>query len=104
MFRYLLFTSFHRGSGCRCGALTAALLVVAMSSTSAVPQMNMAGHDMGTPMREIPPPAKLPPPLKLTGIGNSHLAITATPEAQMWFYYGLNLLHDILYYESERAY
>jgi hypothetical protein len=54
-----------------------------MSSTAAIPQMNMPGHDMGTPMREIPPPAKLPAPLKLTGIGNSHLAITATPEAQM---------------------
>src|SRR5260370_4292124 len=104
MFRYLLFTSFHRGSGCRCGALTAALLVVAMSSTTTISQMKMAGHDMGTQMREIPPPAKLPVPLKLTGIGNSHLAITATPEAQMWFDQGLNLLHDFWDYESERAF
>jgi tetratricopeptide (TPR) repeat protein len=74
-----------------------------MGPTMAVPQMNMSGHDMG-PMREIPPPAKLPVPLKLTGIGNSHLAITAIPEAQMWFDQGLNLLHDFWDYESERAF
>ncbi len=42
----------------------------------AVAQMSMAGHDMGA-MKEIPPPEKLPVPLKMTGIGNSHLAITA---------------------------
>jgi tetratricopeptide (TPR) repeat protein len=66
--------------------------------------MNMSGHDMDMPMREIPPPAKLPPPLKLTGIGNSHLEITATPEAQIWFDQGLNLLHDFWDYESERAF
>src|SRR5882757_3881011 len=104
MFRYVPFTSFHRGLGCRCGVLTAALLVVAMASTAAVPQMNMPGHDMGMPMREIPAPAKLSAPLKLTGIGNSHLEITATPEAQMWFDQGLNLLHDFWDYESERAF
>ena len=56
------------------------------------------------PMREIPAPAKLSAPLKLTGIGNSHLAITATPEAQMWFDQGLNQLHDFWDYESERAF
>jgi tetratricopeptide (TPR) repeat protein len=66
--------------------------------------MNMSGHDIGMPMREIPPPQKLPAPLKLTGIGNSHLAITANPEAQMWFDQGLNLLHDFWDYESERAF
>jgi tetratricopeptide (TPR) repeat protein len=69
-----------------------------------LPQMSMSGHDMAMPMREIPPPAKLPPPLKLKGIGNSHLAITTTPEAQMWFDQGLNLLHDFWDYESERAF
>jgi tetratricopeptide (TPR) repeat protein len=104
MFRYAPFTSFHRGLGCRFSSLTAAFLVVAMGSTAAVPQMNMPGHEMGTTMREIPPPAKLPPPLKLAGIGNSHLTITATPEAQIWFDQGLNLLHDFWDYESERAF
>src|SRR5437763_1659720 len=85
MSRYVPLTSFHLNFRCRCGTLTAALLVVAMSSTAAVPQMNMSGHKMDMPMKEIPSPEKLPAPLKLAGIGNSHLAITANPEAQMWF-------------------
>jgi hypothetical protein len=54
----------------------------------------MPGHDMGMAMKEIPAPGKLPVPVRMTGIGNSHLAITATPEAQVWFDQGLNLLHD----------
>jgi tetratricopeptide (TPR) repeat protein len=70
----------------------------------AVGQMNMAGHSMGAEMKEIPPPEKLPVPIRMTGIGNSHLAITATPEAQLWFDQGLNLLHDFWDYESERAF
>jgi hypothetical protein len=55
-------------------------------------------------MREAVPPDKLPPPLKVTGIGNTHIRITATPEAQMWFDQGLNLLHDFWDYESVRAF
>lgn len=55
-------------------------------------------------MKEIPPPEKLPPPLKMTGIGNSHLTIKASPEAQMWFDQGLSLLHDFWDYESIRAF
>src|SRR5260370_15499527 len=66
--------------------------------------MGMAGHEMGMQMKEIPPPERLPAPVKMTGIGNSHLAITATPEAQAWFDQGLNLLHDFWDYESERAF
>ena len=46
----------------------------------------------------------LPVPLKMTGIGNSYLAIKATPEAQAWFEQGLNLLHDFWDYESARAF
>jgi len=65
-------------------------------------QTAMACHSMGT--REELPPEKLPPPLKLTGIGNSHIQVTATPEAQMWFDQGLNLLHDFWDYESVRAF
>jgi tetratricopeptide (TPR) repeat protein len=54
--------------------------------------------------REELPPEKLPPPQKLTGIGNAHIRITATPEAQVWFDQGLNLLHDFWDYESVRAF
>ena len=54
--------------------------------------------------REAVAPEKLPPPQKLTGIGNAHLRITASPEAQMWFDQGLNLLHDFWDYESARAF
>jgi tetratricopeptide (TPR) repeat protein len=64
---------------------------------------SMAAHDMSA-MKEIPPPDKLPVPLPMTGIGNSHLTITATPEAQAWFNQGLNLLHDFWDYESARAF
>ena len=67
-------------------------------------QMQMAGHDMGQ-MKEVPPPDQLPPPLHLTGIGNSHITITTvSPEAQVWFDQGLNLLHDFWDYESVRAF
>lgn len=59
---------------------------------------------MGMQMKEIPSPDMLPVPLKMTGIGNSYLAIKATPEAQAWFEQGLNLLHDFWDYESARAF
>src|SRR6476659_5531882 len=62
----------------------------------------MSCHVMDT--REELPPEKLPPPQKLTGIGNSHIRITAKPEAQIWFNQGLNLLHDFWDYESARAF
>jgi hypothetical protein len=65
-------------------------------------QTAMTCHPTDT--REQVPPEKLPPPQKLTGIGNAHIRITATPEAQMWFDQGLNLLHDFWDYESIRAF
>ncbi len=79
-------------------------MVMAAGSGATVAQMNMAGHDMGAPMKEMAAPEKMPVPLKMTGIGNSHLAITAAPDAQVWFDQGLNLLHDFWDYESERAF
>ncbi len=63
----------------------------------------MAGHDM-TEMQPVPAPEKLPAPVRMTGIGNSHMKIKATPEAQEWFDQGLNLLHDFWDYESARAF
>ena len=65
-------------------------------------QSSMTCHAMGT--RDAVAPETLPPPLKLAGIGNSHIRITASPEAQMWFDQGLNLLHDFWDYESARAF
>ncbi len=64
--------------------------------------MNMTGHVME--MQDELPPEKLPPPVRISGIGNAHIEITATPEAQMWFDQGLNLLHDFWDYESARAF
>ena len=55
-------------------------------------------------MQPVPPPDQLPVPIKMTGIGNSHIAIKATPEAQAWFDQGLSLLHDFWDYESTKAF
>jgi hypothetical protein len=67
-------------------------------------QSAMAGHVMGPPETvDEMPPEKYPVPEKLTGIGNVHIKITATPEAQIWFDQGLNLYHDFWDYESVRA-
>ena len=77
-------------------------LILLTPAPAALAQMNMAGHVMET-QDEIPP-EKLPPPIRMSGIGNSHLKITATPEAQIWFDQGLNLLHDFWDYESARAF
>ena len=55
-------------------------------------------------MHAFPPPDQLPPPIRMTGIGNSHIAIKATPEAQAWFDQGLSLIHDFWDYESARAF
>jgi tetratricopeptide (TPR) repeat protein len=82
--------------------LTAAFLTSALVGGAAA-QMSMAGHDMGA-MKEIPAPEKMPVPLKMTRIGNSHIAITGTREAQVWFDQGLNLLHDFWDYESVKAF
>jgi len=60
-------------------------------------------HATGGDLEEVAP-EKLPVPEKLPGIGNVHLKITGTPEAQMWFDQGLNLLHDFWDYESARAF
>jgi hypothetical protein len=63
----------------------------------------MTGHAMPATIDEMPP-EKYPVPQELTGIGNVHLKITASPEAQMWFDQGLNLYHDFWDYESVRAF
>ena len=64
---------------------------------------SMAGHDMGN-TQPVPVPEQLPTPIKMSGIGNGHIQIKATPEAQQWFDQGLNLLHDFWDYESSKAF
>jgi tetratricopeptide (TPR) repeat protein len=80
--------------------MTVFLLICFAPRTTA--QSGMSCHTMD--MREEVSPEQLPPPQKLTGIGNAHIRITATPEAQIWFDQGLNLLHDFWDYESVRAF
>ena len=70
-------------------ALLVLLTVICFIDCDGLAQNTMGCHVMET--REQIPPEKLPPPQKLTGIGNSHIRITATPEAQMWFDQGLKL-------------
>src|SRR3954465_2922235 len=62
-----------------------------------------AGHNMDD-MEMVPPPEQLPVPVKVNGIGNSHITIKATPEAQAWFDQGLSLVHDFWEYESAKAF
>jgi hypothetical protein len=82
-------------------ALTVSCLLISYTQRANA-QAGMACHSMD--MRVEVAPEQLPPPQKLSGIGNAHIRITATPEAQMWFDQGLNLLHDFWDYESIRAF
>jgi tetratricopeptide (TPR) repeat protein len=78
-------------------------LCVAGSGRLGAQAAPMAGHDMAE-MQPVPPPEKLPQPVRMTGIGNSHIKIKATPEAQAWFDQGLSLLHDFWEYEAAKAF
>ncbi len=81
-------------------------LLFALNCNPALPpasaQMSMPGMPME--MQNETPPDELPAPRKMSGIGNAHIQISATPEGQMWFDQGLNLLHDFWDYESARAF
>ncbi len=52
----------------------------------------------------VPAPDKLPAPIRMTGIGNSRIAIKANAEARSWFDQGLILPHDFWNYESAKAF
>jgi tetratricopeptide (TPR) repeat protein len=84
-------------------AAYALVLLVACQAGSQTQAMGGAGHSMDD-MQPVPPPEQLPAPIKMTGIGNSHIAIKATPEVQAWFDQGLSLLHDFWDYESAKAF
>jgi tetratricopeptide (TPR) repeat protein len=98
-------TMNRKGSRSRPSPLLAFCLLAASLAARppmALAQMNTCGHTMET--QDETPPDRLPAPQKMTGIGNAHMQITATAEAQMWFDQGLNLLHDFWDYESARAF
>jgi tetratricopeptide (TPR) repeat protein len=90
----------------------ASLVVLAGLVFSAVPRAAAQQGGMGSGMAmpgmdetlPVPPPDQLPAPIKMTGIGNSHMAIKANAEAQEWFDQGLSLLHDFWDYESAKAF
>jgi tetratricopeptide (TPR) repeat protein len=82
---------------------SAAILVTMCTLAPWARAQMSACHDMGS-MQPVPPPEQLPAASKMTGIGNGHLKITATVEAQAWFDQGLNLLHDFWDYESAKAF
>ncbi len=87
----------------RCSALICSILFVApLAATVCAAQMPM-GHDMAD-MQPVPPPEQLPAPIHMTGIGNSHIEIKASPEVQAWFDQGLSLLHDFWDFESTKAF
>jgi tetratricopeptide (TPR) repeat protein len=88
----------------RRSALFSVLSLMALASSLAYGQQAMpAGHNMAD-MRPMLPRDQLPVPVRMTGIGNAHIAITATPEAQAWFDQGLNLMHNFWDYESVKAF
>jgi tetratricopeptide (TPR) repeat protein len=89
--------------------LLAGLVAWSACLVSVAQQSCMGGMAMGSAkamegMQAVPPPEQLPVPIRMEGIGNSHISITATPEAQAWFDQGLNLMHDFWDYESAKAF
>src|SRR5215472_16922720 len=90
--------------GCRwIAAVLVGAIWVAHSGVQA--QQTMSCHATATAMDVAVVPEKLPPPLKMTGIGNSYIEITVhNAEAKVWFEQGLNLLHDFWDYEAARAF
>jgi len=83
------------------GGALAFLLALALCLPAVAQMGNMPGM---ADMQSIPPPEQLPAPVKMTGVGNSHITIKASPEAQAWFDQGLSLLHDFWDYESAKAF
>jgi len=86
-----------------CLQFSAALLAGFLAGLTTTRAQAQQPHNMAD-MQAVLPPEQLPVPIKMEGIGNSHIAIKATPEAQAWFDQGLNLLHDFWEYESQKAF
>ena len=82
------------------------MLALGICSTATSPaQMQMpACHPMPA-KTDLIAPESLPPPQKLTGIGNMHFPVSSkNPETQAWFDQGINLVFDFWDYEANRAF
>jgi tetratricopeptide (TPR) repeat protein len=77
---------------------------VALASAHGGGAQSMGAMPSMSDAAPVPPPDQLPAPIKMTGIGNSHMSVKASPEAQAWFDQGLSLLHDFWDYESAKAF
>jgi tetratricopeptide (TPR) repeat protein len=80
------------------------LAVCSLAACGVAHAQGMAGMPGMADMQPVTPPEQLPVPVKMTGIGNSHITIKASPETQAWFDQGLSLLHDFWDYESAKAF
>ena len=81
-----------------------AILFLIFSIASPAQMQMPACHAMPS-NTDIAAPETLPPPQKLTGIGNLHFPISSkNPETQAWFDQGINLVFDFWDYEANRAF
>jgi tetratricopeptide (TPR) repeat protein len=86
------------------GAMSSAFVMALYPSAGAQQCKSMSAMQNMADMQPVTPPEKLPAPVKMTGIGNSHIAIKSSPEVQAWFDQGLSLMHDFWDYESAKAF
>jgi hypothetical protein len=86
-------------------ASLAAFAIGISSMTTSLAQLQMpACHPMPA-QSDVVAPESLPPPQKLTGIGNLHFPISSkNSETQAWFDQGINLVFDFWDYEANRAF
>lgn len=83
--------------------LSAAILASVYACAGA--QMQMPACHVMPSNPDVVAPEKLPPPEKLTGIGNLLFPISSrNPETQGWFDQGINLVFDFWDYEANRAF
>ena len=89
--------------GLRFRVVALAVLTAGIATDIAMAQQGIRCH-IGEVTTGQVAPEKLPTPMKMTGIGNGSMTITANDDAKEWFTQGLNLLHDFWDYESARAF
>jgi tetratricopeptide (TPR) repeat protein len=87
-------------------AIRAAAVLTGLCCSTFLPaQMQMAACHAMPANTDIAAPETLPPPQKLTRIGNLHFPISShNAETQAWFDQGINLVFDFWDYEANRAF